>query len=75
MWSLRKTEVSRTDRVKYEEVLQSFKAEGNIKHVINRRKDKFTGHRFRRNCLIKHIIEGSYKRPEDEEEDVRSYWM
>jgi len=30
---------------------------------------------LRRNCLLKHIIEGTIKGEEDEEDDVSSYWM
>jgi len=31
---------------------------------------------LRRNCLLKHIIEGKIEgRIEDEEEDVSNYWM
>jgi hypothetical protein len=32
---------------------------------------------LRRNCLLKHVIEGKQKEDvrEDEEEDVSSYWM
>jgi hypothetical protein len=30
----------------------------NILHTIKRRKAKWIGHTFRRNCLIKHGIEG-----------------
>jgi ribosomal protein L24E len=44
--------------MKNEEVLQRFKAEGNITLGINCRKVKWTGHRFRRNCLPKRLIEG-----------------
>jgi hypothetical protein len=31
---------------------------------------------LRRNCLLKHVIEGNIEgRREDEEEEVSSYWM
>jgi hypothetical protein len=42
----------------------------------------YVGHILRRNCLLKQVIEGKIRgeiqvtrRQEDEEEDVRSYWM
>jgi hypothetical protein len=36
--------------------------ERNILHTIKRRKAKWTGHILRRNCLLKHIIEGKLGR-------------
>jgi hypothetical protein len=30
---------------------------------------------LRRNCLLKHIIEGEIEDREDQEEDVSNYWM
>jgi len=30
---------------------------------------------LRRNCLLKHVIEGRNERRKDEEEDVSSYWI
>jgi hypothetical protein len=41
-------------------------------------KAKMIGHIMRRNCLLKHIIEGKIEgigREEEEEEDVSSCWM
>jgi hypothetical protein len=32
--------------------------ERNVLHTIKRKKDKSIGHILRRNCLLKHIIEG-----------------
>jgi hypothetical protein len=50
--------IRRTDLVKNEEVLHIVKEEGNILHTIKRRKANWIGHILRRNCLLKHVIEG-----------------
>jgi hypothetical protein len=50
-------EISWTDRVRNEEVLQRVKEERNIVHTI-KRKANLSGHILRRNCLLKHVIEG-----------------
>ena len=47
-----------SNRVRNEEVLQVIKEEGNILHTIKRRKRKRIGHSWRRNCLLRHVIEG-----------------
>ena len=51
----------------------------NILHKIRKRRANWIGHILRRNCLLKQVIEGKIKGemevPDDEEEDVRSYWM
>jgi hypothetical protein len=47
-----------TDRVKNEEVLHRVKEERNIVHTIKRRTPNWIGHFLRRNCLLKHAIEG-----------------
>jgi hypothetical protein len=47
-----------TDRVKSEEVLHRVKGYRNIVHTVNRRKANYVGHILRRNCLLKHVIEG-----------------
>jgi hypothetical protein len=47
-----------TDRVSNEEVLRRVKEERNILHTIKRRKANWIGHNLRRNCLLKHVIEG-----------------
>jgi hypothetical protein len=58
MWCWRRMEkISWTDRVRNEEVLHSVK-DRNIVHAIKRRKAYSIGHILRRNCLLKHIIEG-----------------
>jgi hypothetical protein len=50
--------ISWTDRVKNEEVLHRVKEERNIVHTIKRRKANWIVHILRRNCLLKHVIEG-----------------
>jgi hypothetical protein len=44
--------------VRNEEVLHRVKEERNIVHTIKRRKANWIGHILRRNCLLKHVIEG-----------------
>jgi hypothetical protein len=44
--------------VRNEEVLHRVKEERNIVHTIKRRKANWIGHILRRNCLLKHEIEG-----------------
>jgi hypothetical protein len=51
-------EISWTDHVRNEEVLHRVKGERNIVRTIQRRKDNWIGHILRRNCLLKHVIEG-----------------
>jgi hypothetical protein len=46
------------DRVIFEEVLQRVKEERNTLHTIKRRKVDWIVHTLRRNCLLKHVIEG-----------------
>jgi hypothetical protein len=48
-----------TDRVRNEEALHRVKAERNILRTIKRRKADWIGHILRRNCLLKHVIEGN----------------
>jgi hypothetical protein len=50
--------ISWTDRVRNEEVLHRVKEERNILHTIKRRKANWIAHILRRNCLLKHVIEG-----------------
>jgi hypothetical protein len=45
-----------------EGVLQILQEKRNIIQTINRRKAKWIGHTFRRNCLLKHVIQGNIKR-------------
>jgi hypothetical protein len=48
--------------VRNEEVLHRVKEERNILHTIKRRKANWIGHILRRNCLLKHVIEGKLER-------------
>jgi hypothetical protein len=52
---------------------------GLLVHTIKRRKANWIGHILRRNCLLKHVIEGKLEGrkevTEDEEEHVSSCWM
>ena len=80
MWCWRRMEkISWTDHVRNEEVLRRINEQRNILHEIRKRKANWIGHILRRNCLLKQVIEGKkrgrWKWQEDEEEDVRSYWM
>jgi hypothetical protein len=45
--------------VRNEKVLHRVKEDRNILHTIKRRKAKWIGHILRRNCLLKHVIEGN----------------
>jgi hypothetical protein len=59
MWGWRRMEkISWTDRVRNEEVLHRVKEERNILHRVRRRKANWICHILRRNCLLKHVIEG-----------------
>jgi hypothetical protein len=59
MWCWRRLEkISWTDHVRNEEVLHRVKEERNIVHTIKRRKANWIDHILRRNCLLKHVIEG-----------------
>jgi hypothetical protein len=50
--------ISWTDRVRNEEVLHRVKEDRNILHTIKTRKANWIGHILRRNCFLKHVIEG-----------------
>jgi hypothetical protein len=71
--------ISLTVRVSNEEVLHRVKEERNILHTIKRRNANWIGHILRRNCLLKHVIEGKIEGrievTERRGEDVSSYWM
>jgi hypothetical protein len=43
-------------------VVLSVRLERNILHTVKGRKTKCTGHIWRRNCLLKHVIEGKIER-------------
>jgi len=55
------------------------KGERYILRETKRRTAICIGHILRRNCLLQRVTEGKkdggYKRWEDEEEDVSSYWL
>jgi len=55
-WS-KKEKTSCADRVK-NEVLHRAKGERNIINTIKRRNANWMGHSLRKNCFIKHVIEG-----------------
>jgi hypothetical protein len=54
-------ENSWTDRVR-KEALRRDKEERNILHTVKRRRDNWIGHILRRNCVLKHVIEGKIRR-------------
>jgi len=53
--------ISWTDHVRNEEVLLVVNEQRNILHEIRKRKANLIGHIFRRNCLLKRVIEGKIK--------------
>jgi hypothetical protein len=58
MWCWRRMEkISWTDRVK-NKVLCRVMEERNIVHTVERREADWIGHNWRRNCLLKQVIEG-----------------
>jgi hypothetical protein len=67
--------ISWTDRVNNEAVLHRVKEGRKILHTIRRRKANWIGHILRRNCLIKHIIEGKILGTRMRGRDVCSCWM
>jgi len=58
--------ISWTDGVENEEVLRRIKEEGNILHTIKRSKFNRIGHILRRNCLLKHTVEGKIRKDRDD---------
>jgi hypothetical protein len=50
--------ISWTDRVRNEEMLHSVKEERILLLIIERRNANWIGHILRRNCRLKHVIEG-----------------
>jgi hypothetical protein len=80
--------ISWTDRVRNEEVLLRVKEERNILHTVKRRKADWIGHILRRDCFLKHVIEGKregrIERTErggrrrkqllDDVKETRGYW-
>jgi len=50
--------ISSTDHVKNEEVLHRVKKERKFVYTVKWEKANWIGHFLRRNCFLKHIIEG-----------------
>jgi hypothetical protein len=50
--------ISWTDRVRNAKVSHRDKGGRNILHTVKRRKANWVGHILRRNCLLKHVIDG-----------------
>jgi hypothetical protein len=61
MWCWRRMEISRTDHVTTEEMLQRVEEVRNILQKTKIRKANWVGHILRGNCLLKHVIEGKIK--------------
>jgi hypothetical protein len=89
VWCWRRMEtIIWIDCARNEEVLQRVKEERNILQTIKRRNAKWIGHILRRNCLLKHVIEGKIegrievterggRRSEqllDDLQEKRAYW-
>jgi len=55
-------EISWTDRVKNEEVLQKFQEDRNMLQRIKRRNGNWIGHTLRTNCFLRHLIGGETER-------------
>ena len=53
--------ISWTDYVRNEEVLLTVNEQRNIIHEIRKRKANWIGHLWRRNCILKQVIEGKIK--------------
>ena len=50
--------ISWVDHMKNGEVLQRVEEERNILHTIKSRKTDWISHTLRRNCLLRHVVEG-----------------
>jgi len=66
-------EIGWTDRVRNEEALHRVKEENKILHTIKRRKANWIGHILRRDCLLKHGIQGTIKATKRRGRRVSSY--
>jgi hypothetical protein len=55
-------EMSWADRVRNEQVLRGVREERNVVQTIKIRKANCIGHIWRRNCLLKYVIEGKIQR-------------
>jgi hypothetical protein len=51
-----------TDCVMKEEILRTVEEEGTILNILKRKNVDCIGHILRRNCLLKHVIEGNIER-------------
>jgi len=49
--------------------------ESNILYTRKRERADWNRDFLRRNCLLKHVMEGKNEKRKDEEEGVSSYWM
>jgi hypothetical protein len=77
--------ISWTERINNEAVLHTQQEERNILHTIRRRNANWIGYILRRNCLLKHIIEGKIsgtrrrgrrrKQLLDDLKEARRYWQ
>ena len=54
--------ISWTELVRNEEVLQRVKEGRNILQTMKKRKANWICHILRRNCLLKHVVEGKIRR-------------
>jgi hypothetical protein len=54
----RRMEISYIDRVKNEEVLHTVKQKRNFLYAMKRKMANWVDRMLRRNCLLKHVIEG-----------------
>jgi hypothetical protein len=62
VWCWRRVEkINWTDRVENIDVLHRGKEERKSINTIKRKKVNWIGHILRRNCLLKHVIEGKIK--------------
>ena len=67
--------ISWTNVLKNEKVIDRESEEINALLTIKKGKSKWVSHNLCRNCLVRHAIEGEIKGWEDEEENLRYYWM
>jgi inosine/xanthosine triphosphate pyrophosphatase family protein len=73
IWSWGRMEISLTDRVRNEEVLQRVKEDRNILHKIKARKANWICHILCRNCLLKHVTEGKIEGTGTRERKCNNY--
>ena len=80
-WTLRKTDgkylesdVTWANRVRSEELFDSVKEERNILQTTKGTKAKRIGHILRRNCILKHVIEGKTEVKGRRGRRLKNYW-